>query len=87
MLERSTGSSASLALKAEVALEMLERCIWKLWDPSSLEAWRNATVLIREMLGGALSEKLRELGGGAGAMLVDLPADVIGNETPGTRDW
>ena len=72
MFNKSTGPSANLAQNAEAESEKSERWIQKLWDPSSLEAWGNTPALIREIDGG-----VRETGV-AGAMLADLPADVVG---------
>ena len=65
----------------------------KLWDPGSLEALRKAAALMMEMDGGA--ETIGEDGVcgdakvelGAGAMLADLAADVVGNESCRTVGW
>ena len=72
MFDKSTGSSANLARNAEAESEKSERWMRKLWDPSSLEARRNAAALIREIDGGVRGTRV------AGAMLADLPVDVVG---------
>ena len=82
-MERSIVSSDSLALQVEAELEKLKRWIRKLWEPVSLEALRYAFAFTREMDEGVRGVlELR-----AGAMLADLPADVVRIDSQRTVGW
>ena len=57
----------------------------KLCDPGSLEARRKAAALTRETEEGVGVRT--EVLSGAGAMLVDIPADVIRMDSQRTVGW
>ena len=67
----------------------------KLCDPASLEALRKASAVMRETGGGLELGGESETGGEserggnefAGAMLADLAADVVGNDSRSPLGW